>query len=260
VTTLARRHGLGVFAAIALCGCDDPTSYALYVGTDLTPEGGAPALDSTTDSPPPMRKSGAEAIDADPNQGAGDAGAFVYWTEWQSVDAGTVSGIVSLPSGAIRVVYSGDLHGAQTTTGTDEFTPGATFTSATVADPPPGPGMIEVSGESTQIDAVTFSEPVSNPVLAVYNLGTGFAEESASLLFDVPVTVLSSGLNAGGVMYFGNEMLVAVDGGVSGVGGNGVVELEGTFSTIAWTNPNDTPYASYTGLTVGLRAQSSGLR
>jgi hypothetical protein len=250
-----------VLAAIALGGCDDPTSYALNVGSDLPPEGGAPALDSTADSPPPMRTSGPGVIDAaHPDLGAGDAGAFVYWAEWQSVDAGTVSGTVSLPSGAIQVVYSGDLHGAQTTTGTDEFTPSATFTSATVADPPPGPGMIEVSGESTQIDTVTFSEPVSNPVLAVYNLGTGFAEESASLLFDVPVTVLSSGLNAGGAMYFGNEMLVAVDGGVSGVGGNGLVELEGTFSTIAWTNPNDTPYASYTGLTVGVRMQGSGIR
>ena len=43
------------------------------------------------------------------------------------------------------------------------------------------------------------------------------------------------------------------DGGVSGVGANGVVELEGTFTTIQWTNPADTPYASYTGVTVGVR-------
>src|SRR6202041_3076642 len=115
----------------------------------------------------------------------------------------------------------------------DDFTPSATFTSTTVADPPPGPGMIEVSGgvtATTPPDTLTFSEPVTNPVL-------------------------SSGPNAGGVTYFGGETLIPVDGGVSGTGGNGIVELEGTFTTIQWPNPDETMYATFTGITVGIRTQ-----
>ena len=75
------------------------------------------------------------------------------------------------------------------------------------------------------------------------------------MFFNAPVTILSSGLNGDGPMYFGNEMLLPVDGGVSGVGSNGVVELEGKFTTIQWTNPNDTQYLGYTGLTVGIRRE-----
>jgi hypothetical protein len=201
---------------------------------------------------------GSTSIDVDPVpacEAGVEVASFVYWADWQSTDAGTAAGTLSPPSGTIQIVYSGDLAGAQTSTGTDMFTPSSTFTCATVADAPPGPGMIEVSGNSEGTDSVTFSEPVTNPVLAIYNLGTGFASESASMFFNVPFTILSSGLNGAGLMYFGNEMLLPLDGGVSGVGSNGVVELEGTFSTIQWTNPNDTPYASYTGITVGVRAQ-----
>ena len=185
--------------------------------------------------------------------------SFVYWADWQSVDGGAVFGTLSPPSGVIQLVYSGNLYGAQTTMGTDEFAPASTFTSATVPNAPSGPGMIEVSGPvssgATPTDLVTFSEPVTNPVMAIYNLGTGYGNESASILFSAPFVVLSSGLNAAGNGLFGNETLALVDGGVSGIGSNGVVELEGTFSTIQWTNPNDIPYASYTGLTVGIRGK-----
>jgi hypothetical protein len=247
------RFGLSVLVAAAALAC---SGASLDVGSDLTPEGGPAVFDATPAPLPDATAGTAIAGDTSHAVGVGDAGGLVYWADWQSVDGGTVSGTLSPPAGPIQVVYSGDLYGAQTTTGDDDFTPGATFTSATVPDPPPGPGMIEVSGGSTQTDTLTFSEPVTNPVIAIYNLGTAFAEESASLVFSAPFAVLSSGLNAaGGGSYWGNEVFVVVDGGVSGVGANGVVELEGTFSSVQWINPNDTPYASYTGLTVGIRAQ-----
>ena len=228
--------------------------------------------DSATHAVGEVPTSGATAsasVTIDPSRAcgsAGDAGPFVYWAEWQSVDAGTMSGVLAPPSGTIQVVYTGELSGSQTTTGTNEFMPSSTFTSATVADPPPGPGMIEVGvglDTATGPDTLTFSKPVTNPVLAIYNLGTIYTSQAASLVFGVPFTVLSSGLNAGGAAIipgsdaalFGNEMLTSVDGGVSGIGSNGLVELEGTFSTIQWTNPSDLAYAGFTGITVGIRAQ-----
>jgi hypothetical protein len=256
--------GLGLCAAVAVAtgGCGG--TGALDVGSDLEPEGGVVAgFDATAEASPGLDMSIAEKTpDAcsppclAPT--AEDAGSFVYWAEWQDVDGGWMSGVLSPPSGTIRVVYTGPLAGSQTTTGDNDFTPSSTFTSATVADPPPGPGMIEVSGgvtATTPPDTLTFSEPVTNPVLAIYDLGMGYALDSASLVFDAPFAVLSSGPNAGGVTYFGGETLVPVDGGVSGSGSNGVVELEGKFTTIRWPNPNETMYATFTGITVGIRTQ-----
>jgi hypothetical protein len=185
----------------------------------------------------------------------GDAGTQVFWADWQSQDGGVVLGTIALPTATINVTYTGEVTGLQTTTGTDYFLPVATFTAPTVSNPPPGPGMIEVSGTTTLPDSVTFSQPVQNPVVAIYNLGTSFASQSSFIAFGAPFVVLSSGPNSGGTGYWGNEQLVPVDGGLSGVGSNGIVELEGTFTTITWTNPADITYASYTGLTVGVRAQ-----
>jgi hypothetical protein len=185
--------------------------------------------------------------------GPPDAASWVYWADWEDVDAAALTGTLSPPSGAIQVVYSGPLAGSQTTTGADDFLPVSTFTSGTVADPPPGPGMLEVSGGAAA--TLTFSQPVTDPVIAIYSLGVGYANQAASLLVDASVTVLSSGANIGGTGFWGDETLTLADGGVSGIEGNGVIELEGTFSTIEWTNPSDIPYASFTGLTVGVRTQ-----
>jgi hypothetical protein len=233
-----------------------PTTYTVRVTDSARHTGELPTAGQTRSATAMV--SVAPACGGDGGGGEGgpvDATSFVYWVDWQSVDGGTVFGTVSPPTGTILVTYAGEVSGLQTTTGTDEFTPASTFTSPTVTDPPPGPGMIEVSGATTVPDTVTFSAPVTNPVIAIYNLGTSFSAVSSSLVFSVPFTILSSGANAAGTGYWGSEMLVDAEGGVSGVGSNGVVELEGTLTTFQWTNPSDTPYASFTGLTLGVRAQ-----
>jgi hypothetical protein len=246
---------------LSASGCGGISGYALDVGGDLV------RADAETDGgveidaslPDANLESGdvdvVETSDAAPDAGD-DAGQYVYWAAWLTADAGTVSGVLSLPSGPVLVTYSGDLTAAQTGTGNNDFLPASTFTSPTVPNAPPGPDMIEVSGITARTETMTFSEPVTNPVLAIYNLGTAFANETAAIYFQAPITVLSSGVNAGGAGYWGNEMLTAVDGGVSGVGANGVVEIEGTFTSVQWTNPSDTPYASWTGLTIGVRGGS----
>jgi hypothetical protein len=189
--------------------------------------------------------------------GCGDASSgsgpfMVYWASWQDVDGSSITGLISPPSGPIQVVYEGPLAGAQTTNGDDDFIPAATFTSATVPNAPPGPSMIEVAGANPA--TLTFSSNVTDPLVAIYSLGTGYANQASSLLVDASLRVLSSGPNAGGVGYWGDGGLTLVEGGVSGIDGNGVVELEGTFQAIQWTNPADIPFASFTGLTVGVRA------
>ncbi|MGH7437718.1 MAG: hypothetical protein ACRENE_18730, partial [Polyangiaceae bacterium] len=181
-------------------------------------------------------------------------GAYVLWATWASQDGGEVQGSIPLAEGVLYLTYEGQVAGLQTDGGTDDFLPVSTFLSPTVGNAPSGTTMIEVAGSSSTPDSLTFSQPVTNPVVAIYDLGVSFANTASVIVFDAPFTILSSGPNTSGTGYWGNGQLVVAEGGVSGVGGNGVVELEGTFTTIHWTNPADIPFASYTGLTVGVRA------
>jgi hypothetical protein len=152
----------------------------------------------------------------------------IYWADWQSTGSGTVSGVLSPPSGPIQVTFTGgDIYGAQTSAGTSYWTPAATYISQTVANAPPGPGLIEINGGASQADALTFSEPVTNPVIAIVSLGTG-PIGSATLNVGAPFSVLSSGIGYQG-SGLGSGLLSAADGGVTGVEGNGVIEVAGTF-------------------------------
>jgi hypothetical protein len=155
-------------------------------------------------------------------------GATVYWTNWTTAAADTVSGILLPPSGEVTVTFTGaDMWGSQTTAGSNPWTPATTFESAAVPDPPPGPGIIEINGGPGQVDHVTFSRPVTDPLVAVYSLGTGYLGNTVSLDFGAPCTVLSSGPDS--YLPTGGGTLTAVDGGVSATEGSGVVEVQGTF-------------------------------
>jgi hypothetical protein len=152
-------------------------------------------------------------------------GTTVYWANWTSMGTGTVAGVLMPPSGAIQVTYNGELYGAQTSVGGNDYSPTATFVSATVPDPPPGPGIVEISGG--QVDSLVFSPPITNPLIAIVSLGTGYLNQVVTLDFSAPVTVLSYGPDTYDPTIAGT--LTAADGGVSGIEASGVVEVQGTF-------------------------------
>jgi hypothetical protein len=159
--------------------------------------------------------------------GVRDGSTTVYWADWQSTGSGTATGVLSPPSGPIQVTsHGGDIYGVQTSSGSSYWTPAATYTSATVANAPTGPGIVELNGGGSQPDALTFSPPVTNPVLAIVSLGT--AVVPATLDVGAPFTILSSGTGYQGAAL-GSGMLSADDGGVTGAEANGVIEIEGTF-------------------------------
>ena len=197
---------------------------------------------------------GSDSTARDGSSDAAPAGPFVSWATWESQDGGEVVGTIAFPKGPLHVTYDGVVSGLQTDGGTDYFLPASTFLSPTIGNAPSGMTVIEAAGSSSTPDTLTFSQPVTNPVVAIYDLGVSFANTASLIVFDAPFTILSSGPNTSGAGYWGNGQLVVAEGGVSGVGGNGVVELEGTFTTIHWTNPADIAFASFTGLTVGVRA------
>jgi hypothetical protein len=155
-------------------------------------------------------------------------GSGVYWASWTTASMDTVSGVLSPPSGDIGVTFTGgDMWGSQTTAGSDPWTPATTFQSATVGTAPPGPGIIEINGGPGQVDRLTFSRPVTDPLVAIYSLGTGYLGNQVELDFGAPCTVLSFGPDS--YSPTGAGTLTAVDGGVTGDEGSGVVEIRGTF-------------------------------
>lgn len=156
-------------------------------------------------------------------------GSTAYWTDWTAMASGTVSGVLSLPTGDVQVTYTAtDFYGAQTTTGGNLWLPASTFTSATVPNAPPGPGMVQISGGATQFDSVTFSRPVTNPIVAIFSLGTSSVPPAVSIDFKDPFALLTSGPDVFGGAA-GTPTLTEVDAGVSGMEGSGLVEVMGTF-------------------------------
>jgi hypothetical protein len=155
-------------------------------------------------------------------------GTMVYWTSWTAATAGSLSGVMSPPSGDIAVTYTGaDLYGSQTTAGSDFWSPASTYVSATVPDAPPGPGLVEINGGPGQIDTIRFSQPVTNPLVGIVSLGTGYLPVPVELDFGAPCTVLSYGPDT--YLPTAAGTLTGVDGGVTATEGSGVVEIEGTF-------------------------------
>jgi hypothetical protein len=162
-----------------------------------------------------------------------------------------VEGTLTPPGATIQVTYAGGVYGVQTTSGTNEFTPASTFVSATVANAPPGPGIVEFGGNVQTSDSVTFSQPIQNPLMAIVSLGTGSLDTPSTLDFSEPFVVLSSGVGPYGAGYWGNGNFTAADGGLTAIEGNGVIQFQGTFSAIHWTYPTS---SVWTGITVGMRA------
>lgn len=114
--------------------------------------------------------------------------ATVYWTDWTSASAaaGTVSGTLSAGSDTLSVGYSGGYGFAQTSGGTNYWTPTSTFQSATVSNAPPAADIIALSTGGTA--TITFSQAVVDPLLALVSWNSNTVE------FGAPIEFLSYGV------------------------------------------------------------------
>ena len=181
----------------------------------------------------------------------------VNWTDWVSVSPGPIPGTVGLPYfvtvtgtvGATTVTYTGDSVGVATTgSGFGPWTPQSTYQSATVTNAPGIPDYIRVGeGGDAFTQTLTFSQPVTNPVLAIVSLGTP-SSATTQWTFDAPFSVLSSGVGAFG--GGGPGSFAALAGNVlQGKEGNGTIQFNGTYSALHWTATNS---EHWTGFTVGV--------
>ena len=122
------------------------------------------------------------------------SGAVVDWADWTSATPG-LSGSAIGTIGSIGVSYNGEVSFAQTSGGTNYWiavSPDPNpYISPVVANAPPAFDIIALVGGQDTANTISFTSPVTNPVMAIVSLGR--PDQTVRYLFDQPFTVLSSG-------------------------------------------------------------------
>ncbi|MDZ7583495.1 MAG: PEP-CTERM sorting domain-containing protein [Thiobacillus sp.] len=166
--------------------------------------------------------------------------APVYWTDWTSVTTAApgVLGTLNIGSSTVDVAFSGPYFFAQTSGGTNYWSPSAPYISSAVDNAPPASDIIalNVGGSKT----ITFSAPVQDPLIALVSWNGNTVD------FGVPIDILSFGT---GFFGGGTPILNATGTGFFGSGEvHGVIRLPGSFTSITFTDTSE----YWHGLTVGV--------
>ncbi|HEX4227391.1 MAG TPA: PEP-CTERM sorting domain-containing protein [Bryobacteraceae bacterium] len=175
----------------------------------------------------------------------------IVWTDWSSASAGspgTASGtIASSPS--LTVSYSGQNSGLLANY--PSWTPTGTFSGGTVGNTPPQSfNAIALTGGVTTTNTLTFSSAITDPVLAIWSLGAPGNQASFDFTAAEPFTLEAGGPSA----EYGGSSITVSGNDVLGAEGNGVIQFNGTYSSLTWTNPT---FESYYAFTVGIAGVAS---
>ncbi|HJV71098.1 hypothetical protein [Ideonella sp.] len=177
------------------------------------------------------------------------AGAQAFdtaWADWTTkLSTTSVSGTLTLPSGIVKVKFSGPtLYFSQVDAGaTDYWVSGSPDAYAATGEPTGSDLLGFVGGTDTQVYKITFSKPVTNPVVAILSLGRNGVP--TRYVFTQTPTLLSFGVG-----FYGGcaDCLKVKRKTVTGTEGHGVVQFIGTFSAISWKQPD---YEFWHGMTIG---------
>jgi hypothetical protein len=169
----------------------------------------------------------------------------IAWTNWTSVTPGS-PGTGTGTIGSITVTYSG-----QTSALLNDYpswTPTSSYIGGVVGNAPPATNnSIQLEGGVTYTESITFSSPVVDPILAIWSLGAAGTPASFDFTASEPFTVVAGGPSA----EYGGSSITTSGNNIDGSEGNGVVQFNGTFSTITFTTPG---YEDYYAFTVGEHA------
>ena len=161
--------------------------------------------------------------------------APILWTDWTAATATNATGTM----GAVTVGFSGNLNPAAQTSGGINYWAfnSAIFTAPPIADnPPPDSDIIRlIGGTNTGVQTITFSSPVTNPVMAIMSLGQPSLPRTY-VFGNEDFTILNSGTGHWGGNPAGS--LFEDPGNIlRGIEGHGLIQFNGTFSSIDWTVP-----------------------
>jgi len=165
--------------------------------------------------------------------------APIDWNAWTSSTSGTIA------PDSVGVTFATDsFHNL--ILDYPRYTPTTTFADGTVVNNAPvsADNIILLEGGNTNLNTVTFSKPVVNPVMAIWSLGAGSNQAQFDFINATPVFVAggpSAEFGGGPITISGND--------VFGAEGNGTVQFIGTFTSLSWTNPK---FEFWYGFDVGM--------
>ena len=142
----------------------------------------------------------------------------IDWATWSNVVTGATAGSATGTTADTTFTYTGELQ--QFVAGYPSYTPTATFSGGTVANPPlMANGIIRIiGGGAVPTDTITFATSVTNPVFAIWSLGQ--PGTTASFNFNQPFTIESGGPST----EYGGSTITSSSGNiVSGMEGNGTI-------------------------------------
>jgi len=171
----------------------------------------------------------------------------ISWNTWSSDTAGSMT----VDGSSIDVTFStANYH--QAIANYPSWTPSASFADGVVVDngPVSANGIMRLVGGNTEVNTITFSQAVENPVFAIWSLGQPPGYTATFEFLDATPTFVAGGPNA---EYSGSAITVAGNV-VSGNEGNGTVMFEGTYTSISWTN---SIYENWYGFNVGVAGVSA---
>jgi PEP-CTERM motif len=170
----------------------------------------------------------------------------IDWASWSGVvtsATSTGSALATFADLGMTASYTGELRSF--VPNYPSYAPVATFSGGTVSNrPAQSDGIVQIfGGANTGTHTITFSQAVLNPVMAIWSLGQpGF---NAQFVFGQSFTIQSGGPNA----EFGGATITAAGNTVSGLEGSGVIQFDGSLTSITWTNP---VFENWYGFTVGV--------
>ena len=167
--------------------------------------------------------------------------ATIDWVSWGSFTTGNPSGSASGSMGGVNVSYSGELDNLFSNY--PSYTPTSTWVGGIVGNTPSPNQIVQLVGGNTTTDTITFSQPVTNPVLAIWSLGQPGLQ--AEFDFNQTPTLDAGGPNA----EYGGSSISVIGNDVFGREGNGSIHFAGTFSSISFTLPSA---ENWYGFTVGM--------
>jgi hypothetical protein len=170
----------------------------------------------------------------------------ITWTHWATPGVPGTPGSASGTMGSVTVSYTGDIQYVDA--GYPSWTPTGTFTGGTVGNAPPaGFNAISLNGGTTITETINFSSAVTDPVFAIWSLGQNGLPTTFN--FSNPFTIEAGGPSA----EYGGQSITSSGNVVQGIEGNGVIQFDGTFTSISFTTP---VFEHYYDFTVGAPATS----
>jgi len=172
----------------------------------------------------------------------------ISWTTWKKDQigqtTGSATGVVTLPSGKIHIHYKGEV-GANSCLGPGypSWEPASTFSGGSVGNPPGSGNQIALKGGAgSGTDTIVFSQPVTNPIIALWSVGNRSMLQRLHILRRESITLESGGRSK----EYGGRSIRVHTSGISGREGNGTVQLNGTFTRIRFKVPLAEYWSAFT--------------